>query len=639
MLQNIREKSQGLITWFIVLFIVGAFAFLGLTEYFSFGRSQSVAAKVNGEKISWRAVDTMYQRLSRQYGNQMDPRALKEQIRMGLVQRVALMSNAKALGFRVGDEQIANALLQIPAFQESGKFSKERYLKILSEAAYSDLGFRQELSHDILLGQLEQGLTVSSFTLPVELNYTVSLLDQKRDLGYLMVPIKHYEKEIQVSAEDNKKYYDSHKEQFVKPEQVSLEYVEISLDALAKQINVSKEQVLAYYNEHKDSYSAPERVRVRHILIPAQDTQAKEKVENLLTEIKEKKGDFQKLAKKHSVDKGSAEKGGDLGWFARGQMVPEFEKVAFELNKPGDVSGIVETKFGFHILQLVERKDAEVRPFSEAQALVEEQLKGEKAQALFTEKGQQLTKLAFEQTSSLAPIAEQLGLKIQETGLFSKDLTSGNGIASHPEIVSAAFSEAILKQGHNSGAIKVSENTLAVIRVKSHVPAVQQTHEMVEKQIQEKLLAERAKVKAKEMGEALAKRIVNGEKPAEVARQEKLEWKTKSDVVRMQPQPETERNIVMAAFQIPSSEVTAEKPGVKGLVLPTGDYTIVAVTKIKPGELSNLDTGTRNAYQQSLTDVSSQLEFSLYANQVLKEAKIEFTKEDGIEPPQQPINN
>lgn len=631
MLQNMREKSQGLMTWVIVLLIIGAFAFFGLTDYFQIGDNKSFAARVNGEKISWKEVATMTERLSRQYGNQVDPNTLKEQVRTGLVQRTALMHKAKALGYQVGDQQIANALLQIPAFQVDGKFSKERYIKILSEASYTDIGFRKELSHDILLGQLEQGLTFSSFTLPVELNQTIALLDQKRDFGYLSIPAKHYEKNVLVSAEDIKSFYENHKTNFVKPEQVSVEYLELSVDELAKQVVVSKDEVLAYYNEHQSSYSAPERVRVRHILISAPkedataDKEANKKAESLLVQLKEKNKNFSDLAKENSADPGSAEKGGDLGWFTRGQMVPEFEQAAFELKKTGEISGLVRTQYGYHILQLVERKNAEVRPFKETESLVEEQLKREKAQLLFAEKGEQLAKLAFEQTDALASVAEQLGLKLKNTELFSKE-GGQKGISSNPEFVKAAFSDVVLKQRHNSEPIKLTDSATAILRLKTHEPAVQQTLELVKNQIKERLTAEAAKLKIKELGEAIVKRIQNGSKPIDIAKEQKLEWKTKSGVSRMPSQDAMDRNIVMAVFQM-SSESTAEKPAVKGFNLPTGDYIVLAVTQIKPGDLSKLDQGTQNAYRQSFNEVSSQLEFSLYANQVLKESKIQMSKE------------
>lgn len=658
MLQNLHEKSRGLVAWFIILFIAGAFVFFGVTEYFSFGKTQDIAAKVNGEKISWAAVELMYDRLSRQYSNQIDAASLKDQIRMRLVERAALMSNAKNLGFRVNDEQVAKALVQIPAFQENGKFSKELYLKILKEASYTDIGFRHELAHDILLSQLEQGLVISSFTMPLELKKVVALIDQKRDIGYFIIPSKSFEKGITVSEADAKKYYENQKNQFVKPEEISLQYIELSLEDFAKQVSVPEQDAVNYYKEHKESFSAPERVRARHILIDSKKSEAeaskkaKEKADNILAQIKKNPSSFAKLAKENSIDSGSAAKGGDLGWFTRGQMIPEFEKAAFALKRPNEVSQVVETKFGYHIIQLVEHKNAEVRPFAEIKAHIIEQLKREKAQALFAKKAEELAKLAFEQSNTLTPVAEKLGLKLQETPLFSREsamqqqqtqqiaaqskgaaISPSKAIESRPEVLNVAFTAALIKEGHNSELIRVSETSSVIIRVKSHVDAKQQSFEEVTKQIQAKLAMQRAREKAKTFGEQLAKRILNKENPQDIAKQEKLQWKTYANVMRMQQSPDLDRTIVLNAFQIPSENVTESKPGVLGLVLPNGEFAVLAVTKLKDGDISKVDTGTLKAYLQGLTEASAQLEFALYARQTLNESKVEMiaNKDPGVD--------
>ena len=218
MLQLLREKAHGYIAWLIVLLIAAAFAFFGLTNYFSFSSgSRSVAATINGEKILWPTVQKMYEQVARRYGEQADAKAIKEQILMKMVERSALMSEAKILGFRVGDEQIAGFISQIADFQVDGKFSKDQYLKALGQASYTDASFRKELSQDVLLGQFQQGIAQSSFILYTELQNTVALLDQKRDIGYMQIPANKYQKEISISADQIKAYYDDHQSNFVKP--------------------------------------------------------------------------------------------------------------------------------------------------------------------------------------------------------------------------------------------------------------------------------------------------------------------------------------------------------------------------------------------------------------------------------------
>lgn len=199
MLQRLREKAQGAVTWIIVLLIVGAFALWGLTDYFAAGGQEAFAAKVDGEKISWRMVDTLFDRISQQYQGGIDQKILKEQVRTLLVRRAALISQIKKLGFQAGDEQVASLLLQIPAFQVGGKFSKDQYLKALANEGLTDSIFRKQITQDILLGQLEQGLVYSSFTLPTELVTIVALLDQKRDFGFALISEKNVQDTIQIT--------------------------------------------------------------------------------------------------------------------------------------------------------------------------------------------------------------------------------------------------------------------------------------------------------------------------------------------------------------------------------------------------------------------------------------------------------
>jgi peptidyl-prolyl cis-trans isomerase D len=625
MLQMLREKAQGIVTWFVVLAIIAAFAFFGLSDYFSFGHSHELAAKVSGQKISWAAVDKLYDKVSQQYGNQINSQALKDQILMAMIQRAAWLKAARSLGLQVGEEQVAALLVQIPTFQVEGKFSKEQYLKVLADAAYTDVGFRQELSQDVLLGQIERGFMQSGFIMPNEFVSTVALLDQKRDFGYALITVQQYQKTAKIPAEKVQSYYEAHKGSFVQPEQVALEYVELSIPEVAKSVHLAKQEVLDYYEEHKAQYAMPERVHARHILIRAPQAdaalskQAKDKIDQILVRLK-KTEDFTTLAKSVSEDPGSAKNGGDLGWFVRGQMVPEFEEVAFGL-KAGAISEPVRTQFGYHIIQLVEHRNSEQRPFLEVKNLVEEQLKKERVDALFAEQVALFDKLAFEETSGFASIVDQLRLTVKETELFSR-VGRKEGIASNPEVLQVAFSEDLLQQGRNSVPIKLSETATAVFRVKKHIPAEQQTLQQVENKIQERLAFEQAKTQVKEIGEELVSKIKEGANPMQTAKQKALEWAVRSDVLRMAG--DIDRQVTMAAFQMPVLDHVGQN--VKGFALPNGDYLVLVLDKVKLGNVEKLNAETQNAYRQSLIEVSSQLEYALYTNQALREAKIEILK-------------
>lgn len=627
MLQILRAKAQGAIAWIIVLFVGVAFAFFGLGDYFLQRGDNSTAAKIGDQKISWQSVDNIYKKVSPQYGNQVEPKILKNQILTQLIRRLALIKEVKTLGFRVGDEQVAELLVSIPAFHVDGQFSKEQYLKTLAEANYTEVGFRQELGQDLLLGQLEQGINQSSFITPMELKNIVSLVDQKRDFGYMILSANKYKKDIKISEDQIKSYYDQHKASLLKPEQIVLEYVELSLSKLAEKLKPSQEEVLAFYEAHQAAFTAPERVHARHILISAPkgdaalDAKAKAKIASILAELKQG-ADFSTIAKSASTDVGSAKNGGDLGWFVRGQMVPEFEKVAFELTKPGSVGGPVQTQFGYHLIQLVEHKNTEVRPLNAVKALAEAQLKREKAEALFAEKAETLVKLGFEQ-STLDPIAKQLGLKKEESVPFGRD--GGPGIASNPEVVKVAFSETFLKEKHNSEPIKMSDDATVIIRVKDHQLAVQETLVQAHTKIVDRLIVEGARERAKSIGEEILKKIQKGEKPIDLARQQALNWTAKSKVIRSAADPN--RDIVVAAFQIPEQNTQSEKPLLNGFSLPNGDYLVLALNKVVDGDWSTLSSDVQASYRQGLTEFSSQLEYALYASQVSQAAKVKLFKD------------
>jgi peptidyl-prolyl cis-trans isomerase D len=460
----------------------------------------------------------------------------------------------------------------------------------------------------------------------MELKNTVSLVDQKRDFGYVIFPANKYKKDIKISEDQIKSYYDQHKASLVKPEQIVLEYVELSLSKLAEKVTLSKEEVLAFYEAHQAAFTAPERVHARHILIsaPKGDTaleaKAKAKIEAILAELKQG-ADFSNIAKSASSDAGSAKNGGDLGWFVRGQMVPEFEKVAFELTKPGSIGGPVQTQFGYHLIQLVEHKNTEVRPLNVVKALAEAQLKREKAEAMFAEKAETLVKLGFEQ-STLDPIAKHLGLEKEESVPFGRD--GGPGIASNPEVLKVAFSETFLKEKHNSEPIKISDDATVIIRVKDHQPAVQETLAEAHTKIADLLIVEGARERAKSIGEGILKKIQKGEKPLDLARQQDLNWTVKSKVVRSAADPN--RDIVVAAFQIPEN-TKPEKPRLNGFSLTNGDYLVLALNKVVDGDWSTLSSDVQASYRQGLTEFSSQLEYALYASQVSQAAKVKLFKD------------
>jgi len=621
MLQVLREKAQGILAWVIVLCIAATFIFFGLGDYFSSGRSSNIAAKVDGESIKWQSVEVLAERFARQYQGQADEKTLQEQALRMLIQRTALLAAAKKQGFRIGEEQVARHLMQIPIFQEKGQFSKEKYLKLLSEAAYSDQNFRHELSQGALVEQWEQGIMKTSFLTLTELKNLVALFDQKRDFGYAVIPFSEYTKGISVPENDINTYYEKHAANFVLPETVAMEYVTLSLDELAKSIQPDKAAIAAFYQEHQSAYTLPERVHVRHILIEARkddealDKAAKQKIEAIAKTLKQG-GDFAKIAKESSDDPGSAKEGGDLGWFGRGQMVPEFETAAFAMQKKNSISEPIRTQFGYHLIQLVEHQEAKARALADVEPLVEEQLKREKAEALFVVQSEKLTKLALAAKDSLVPLVKQLGLKQQETKAFGR--AGGDGIASNPSVLKAAFSELVLK-GENSAPLALNDGEIVVLHLKKHTPARQESLSEAKDKIRVLLANQYAQNAVKKMGEKMVQSIRDGEKPVEVAKQQTLNWQQKTNVGRSDAN--IDRQIVLMAFSLEKAK-EAKDSFVRGVMLPNGDYLVIALNAIMPGDWSRLEPEIQNTYRKGLESAMGQWEYSLYMSQTLQGAAI-----------------
>lgn len=626
MMQILNEKAQKTM-WIVVLFLAVTFLLWGVSDYFSLGSRSSFAAKINGEKISWQTVETLYQRAQKQQqmsGNVQNEKDLKQQIRLDLVRRIALLSSLKKLGFSISDEQTAKVLFQIPAFHIDGKFNKDKYLDALRNFLYTDTSFRYELSQDLLLGQLEYGLAYSGFTLNDELKRAVALIDQERDIRFVKIEYQNYKDKVKITPELIKAYYDAHQSEFIKPEEVKIQYVQLSAEGLMKDIEVTQDELKAYYEQHQAEYGSPERVQLRHILLAVpnnnkkMDEEAKAKAQQLMKDIKQG-SDFSELAKKHSADTGSANAAGDLGWITRGQLVPEFEKAAFAIKQKGELAGPVRTQFGYHIIQLQDRKAAEIRPLTEVQKLVQEQIKREKAQLLFAEKNEVLRSVASEHKDKLEPIALAMGLTIETAEPFNRQ--GGDGIASQTEVIKAAFTEEVLTARQNSDLLKVGDNSIAIIRISEHYPSKQLDLQSVEKRIAQKLSNEEAIKLAKREADSLAAKIEK-DQIADLSAL-KLKWETKKNLTRVMQ--DYDRVILNAAFQAPQPE--NDKPSVKVFELPSHDFIVLEVENVKTGSIAKIDPETLRGYRQSLSDISQQLEFMLYVNKVFNETKVEWTKE------------
>ncbi|MEC8208800.1 MAG: SurA N-terminal domain-containing protein, partial [Pseudomonadota bacterium] len=366
MLERIREGSQGATAKVILTLVILSFALAGIGSYLG-QPTETPVATVNGKEISQmsfaRAYENERSRLEQQFGEYFSQIAsdpayvarMRENVMQRLVQQELQMQLAQELGLRVSDEAIKKEIRNIPAFQVAGQFNNDRYLQVIRQMNYQPDGFRDYLRKEMTLNQLATALIATDFTLDNELASAVKLQNQLRDIETVTLSAANFKSDVAVSEDEIKEYYQLNQNQFMAPEMVALEYIELKGSELPLEEAVTDAEVAANYEENKALYMEPERRRVAHILVEnlEDDAAAQAKAEEILAEL-QNGADFAKLAEEKSDDLVSAELGGDLDWIDRDMMDPEFETAAFALESVGDISEIVKTEFGYHIIKLTD---------------------------------------------------------------------------------------------------------------------------------------------------------------------------------------------------------------------------------------------------------------------------------------------
>ncbi|KFZ38069.1 peptidylprolyl isomerase [Shewanella mangrovi] len=515
MLDKMRDGAQSAVAKVILVLVILSFAFAGVSSYL--GRStQAPAATVNGEEISKAELEQAYQseknRLQQQLGDMFDTLSANDaylnNIKQGVLQRLVAQrlvdQAAKELGLRVSDEQVKEAIRTEAAFQTAGTFDNERYLAVLRQMGYTAASFRDAMRSDMTRNQLVTALVASDFALKGESDALAKLQAQTRDIRFATVESAPFLADVSVTDDEVSKFYDDNKLQFQRPEMVSLDYVELSASALTDGIEVSDDEAKAYYQDHIADYQTNEKREAAHILIDAtaDDAAAKAKAEDILKQLNAG-ADFAELAKKDSQDTLSGAKGGELGWFEAGVMDPAFDKALFALNK-GEISDVVKTPYGYHIIKLLDVQPSAASPFADVKVQIAQKLKMDKAVNEFYGLQQKLADTSYEVPDTLEEAAKAVNLSVKSTELFSK--MDAPAPFNTPDVLKAAFSDDVLS-GMNSNVLEVSDNDVMVIRIKQHqaagLKAFDEVKEDIVNQLKQQKAGELAKAKADDMLNAI----------------------------------------------------------------------------------------------------------------------------------------
>ena len=619
MLERIREGSQGKTAKFILTLVILSFALAGIGSYLGQPTEQPVAT-VNGKEISQlefaRAYETERNRMEQQFGEYFsqissDPAyvaRMRQSVMDSLVKQELQLQLAHELGLRVSDEAIKEEIRKVPAFQVAGQFNNDRYLQVIRQMNYQPDDFRDYLRNEMTLNQLRTALIGTDFTLDSEVTAVLKLQSQNRDIESVTISAENFKAEVTVTDDEVADYYQLNQNQFMAPEMIALDYIELKASDLALAEPVTDAEVAARYEENKALYLEPERRRVAHILIEnlEDDDAAKEKADSILVELKEG-ADFAELAKEKSDDLVSAEIGGDLEWIDRDMMEPAFEEAAFALAAKGDVSEVVKTEFGYHIIKLTDFVPEQVKTLDEMSSEIKAQLENDKRLNQFYDIQTQVADLAFQVSDSLQDAAEVAGVEVKSTELFSRETAPAP--LNNPDVLSTAFSIEIIEDGVNSELIEIADEHIVFVRSKEHKAAAVKPLEEVSAGIKATIESNKASDLAKAKATELFASLNAGTSLADIAVQANTEVVSNESLTRQSFQPSYE--VVQAVFKMPTpaeGEKTTQQ-----VTLANGDVSLVSLTKVYDGPAVELNEQvregvTRQKVTQHFTDFLNSLE-------------------------------
>lgn len=615
------RNNKRIVQVFLAL-IALPFAFFGVESYVRNAGVGEDVAKIGDIKITQQEFQNtlreQQERLRAQAGGQLDPKFMdnpevRKAILDDLVSQKLLMAEATKRHMFASDDLIRRTVGNIEAFKVDGKFSRERYEAALAGQGMSPAGFEAQLRRDLTLQQLAGGIGQSSLVARTVADRVIGLQTEKREVQEYRLPLDAYLGKVKLADDAAKKFYDENSARFQLPEQAKVEFVVLSMDSIGSQLSITDDEIKTWYDSHKDRFQQPEERRASHILIGSDKLgkdKAKAKAAEVLAELKKNPGAFADLARKESTDPGSASKGGDLGFFGRGMMVKPFEDAAFSL-KEGQISDVVESDFGFHIIKVTGIHAAKTKALAEVRGEIVDELKKTAASRKFAEAAESFSNLVYEQADSLKPAAEKYKLAIRQSDWIGREANPANGPLANAKLLAAVFSEDSIKNHRNTEAVEVAPNTLVSARIVDYKAATVKPFEGLKASIESMLQQQEAQKLAREAGDAQLEALRKGE--------DKLAWGAAKTVSRLDPR-QVSPAVAPAIFRMDTTKL----PSYAGAEVPGSGYALYKLVRIGAGD--KLDDGRKQALMQQLATFSAQEEARLYLAALRQRYKVEVNQ-------------
>jgi peptidyl-prolyl cis-trans isomerase D len=618
------NRHKRMVQVLLFLFLVPPFVFFGVDRMQSPVGGESVAA-VGGYQITQqefnRALRDRQEAIQRATQNRASPELLNSsELRLDvlemLIRQRSLLNHAAKAGIVVTDQHLQQVIAQIPAFQQDGKFSIQRYEQVLKAQGMTPAVFESQMRRDVLLQMIDHAVGGTAFAPRVVAARLARLSEQQREVSHHTVKAEELASQVKLEADAAKKYYDAHPEEFRLPEQARVEYVTLSIDAFLGEVTLEPGEVEKDDEANRGRNESEEQRQAAHILITVEspDAQAREKAraraEAIYQQLRQQPDRFAELAKQHSQDPGSAAKGGNLGYFGRGVTPKAFEDAVFQL-KVGETSPVVESVDGFHIIRLTAVRAAQKRSLEEARKEIEAELRRPRAGKKFSEAAENFNNVVFEQSETLKPAAEIARSPVRQSGWITREGAVPPELK-HPKLLQAIFSEEVIRNKRNTEAVEVTPGMLVAARVIEHKPAALRPFEAVHDAIVRKLTTQMASQLAAQSGRQQLEQLRQG-KDLNIA------WSAPQLVKRNESKALGEATLA-SAFRADAAKL----PAYAGVEDGLGGYTLVRVTRVVGVE--KVAPEQERAYVEGLRGVLGQEEMLAFVASLKQKAGVEINK-------------
>ena len=585
-------------------------------------------ATVEGQPIKAeefrRTYQSQLQAYRSAYGGNMNEALLKQlgvdqQILQQMVDERAALAEATRVNISVSDAELRARILAIPAFQENGAFiGEDRYRQVLQmqNPPLTTTDFEEGIRRSLVVDKLRAAVTEWMSIADKEVEQEYRRRNDKVKLAVVTFPIESFRADVKATDEEVASHFDAHKDSFRIPEKRKIKYLLVDTDAIRSKIVVPAADIERSYNDGLSQYQTPEQIRASHILLKTEgkdDAAVKARAEGLLKQAKSG-ADFAELAKKNSEDEGTAPNGGDLDFFGKGRMVPEFDAAAFAL-KPGETSDLVKTQYGYHIIKVVDKKEGTTKSLADVRQQINDQLAFERAQAQAGDLAQSLQQ-QISKPADLDTAAAGRGLQVQESGFFARDEPILS-LGASPEVVSRAFE---MNQGAVSGAIATSRGIVFITvtgKNDSYIPKLDE----VKDKVRDEVIKEKAREFGRQKAAELAAKVKSAPDFEKAAKAGGFSAETTELLTRDAPIPGlgVAPAVTDAAFKLPKGAVSDP------INTDTGSAIVKVVDK---QEVTDTEiTSNKDRFREELLADRKNRFFSSYMSKAKQKMRIEVNRE------------